>query len=174
MTADRMLQALVAKAGGVDPPPEFHQFARFVGSWSLEAEFFEDGDATTTTADWHFASVLGGRALQDVLIFPAIESGSLSPTHRIGTSLRFYDTDSRLWRVVWISPQSGTMYKLSGGADGQNLVLNGDPNDGEPTKWIFEDITDESFTWRGLVHDGNDWRLVQLMKAKRATDDARA
>ncbi len=149
-------------------PPEFDEFARFLGSWSLDAEFFEDdGTSTTTSAEWHFAEILGGRAIQDVLVFPALNGAPLDADHRVGTTIRFYDTVAAQWKVVWISPASGTMYKLSGGVAGDRLVLDGDPHDGKPTQWIFEDMTDDSFTWRGLIHDGDNWKLIQRMHATR-------
>lgn len=165
-----MLELLSAELADADPDPRLMEFGRFVGSWDLDAAFFDDdGAPEPTSAEWHFAWILGGRALQDVLVFPALGSGELLATHRIGTSIRFFDGEADFWRVVWINPATGTMYKLSGGVDGDRIVLDGDPHDGEPTQWIFDDITDSSFVWRGFVSDDErgTWRLVQEMRAER-------
>lgn len=165
-----MLELLTAELSEADRPDQLMEFGRFVGSWDLEASFFEeDGTSEHTSAEWHFGWILGGRAIQDVLIFPALGEGSLDAAHRMGTSVRFYDAAERLWRVVWINPAFGTMYKLAGGMDGDRMVLDGDPHDGEPTQWIFEEITDDSFVWRGLSSDTErtDWRLIQDMRARR-------
>ena len=146
-------------------------FGQFAGSWEIEATFIEDSFERRTTGEWHFDWILLGRALQDVLIFPALASGveELSPDHRVGTSLRFFDKDARTWRVVWINPSSGTMYKLAGGKIGDDIVLVGDPYDGEPTKWIFSEISASFFLWRGLVLKDNEktWQLIQEMRARR-------
>ena len=93
-------------------------------------------------------------------------------SYRYGTSIRVYDALGELWRVVWIAPQSGTVFKLTGvfSVDGA-IVLNGDPNDGEPTKWIFSQVADDSFLWEGFVQGdpSREWRLIQRMTARRAT-----
>ena len=132
-------------------------FGQFVGSWDLDATFYEDGIENQTSGEWHFDWILQGRALQDVLIIPALVSLSdaIANEYKIGTSVRFYDYDAELWRVVWINPASGTMYKLAGVQIEDEIVLDGDPHDGEPTKWIFSQITNTSFLWRGLV-SGDD------------------
>lgn len=161
----RALQLLGA-ATGRRQPPEFSEFGRFAGSWHVDAEFFEsDGSSERVTAEWHFAPVLGGQVLQDVLVFP--RGVDMAGARRVGTSLRFYDEEASMWRVVWINAETGTMYKLSGGLEGDRIVLHGDPHDGEPTQWIFETITDDSFIWRGMVDEGDGWRLLQLMRATR-------
>ena len=62
------------------------------------------------------------------------------------------------------------MFKLTGVfSEDEAVVLNGDPNDGEPTKWIFSQVTDDSFLWEGFVQDdpSSEWRLIQRMTARR-------
>jgi hypothetical protein len=172
MTSENPMLSLL----GADQPDSEHigelmLFGQFTGSWDLEAVFFENGIENRTTGEWHFDWILQGRALQDVLIFPALAppESALTREHRIGTSLRFYDSEAEIWRVVWINPSTGTMYKLTGGRIEDEILLEGDPNDGEPTKWIFSKITRSSFLWRGLVSGDNraTWRLIQEMRARR-------
>lgn len=160
----------------VGPAPEHEdqlmQFGRFVGSWHLDASFWDDdGIEERTTAEWHWGWILGGSALQDVLVFPARSDDVEPAAYRLGTSLRVFDHGDAIWRVVWVAPQSGTIYKLSGRfTDDGTITLNGDPHDGEPTRWVFSDITATSFTWDGFVKEpgGGDWRLVQSMTATRS------
>jgi hypothetical protein len=166
---------MLSLLGGELPDPEqvdsLALFGQFVGSWDLDATFIDDEVETRTTGEWHFDWVLHGRALQDVLIFPALASSKIAITsdHRLGTSLRFYDAEAGTWRVVWINPSSNTMYKLTGGQVEDEIILNGDPLDGEPTQWIFSDISESSFDWRGLVSDDDrkTWTLIQKMHARR-------
>jgi hypothetical protein len=125
------------------------------------------------TAEWHWQWILGGRAIQDVMVFPARSSNlPEGSSYRYGTSVRVYDALGEMWRVVWIAPHSGTVFKLSGVFSGDgSIVLNGDPNDGEPTKWIFSQVADDSFLWEGFVQDdpSSEWRLIQRMTARRVT-----
>lgn len=172
MTSEsQMLSLLWAELPGYEYTDELMLFGQFAGSWDLDARFIDNGSENRTTGEWHFYWTLQGQALQDVLIFPALASPEMGLTseHRIGTSLRFYDSDAGTWRVVWINPLTGTIYKLTGGRIEDEIVLNGDPNDGEPTKWIFSEITGSSFLWRGLVSTYNreTWRLIQEMRARR-------
>lgn len=147
------------------------QFGRFVGSWELEVAFYEaDGSEQRTTAEWHWAWILGGRAIQDVLVFPARSSVSPADGYRYGTSLRILDVSAEEWKIVWVAPHTGTVYKLSGSfSEDGGIELHGDPHDGEATKWIFAEVTRDAFLWEGFVKDDRerDWRLIQRMVAHR-------
>lgn len=150
--------------------PRIMQFGSLVGSWLLDVTFYEtDGSSDATTAEWHWSWILGGRAIQDLLIFPAQTQHESHADYRYGTSLRVFDEASEIWKVVWVAPQSGTIYKLSGIFDNDGVVLNGDPHDGEPTKWTFSDMSNERFLWEGSVKEepGSGWRLIQQMEARR-------
>jgi hypothetical protein len=49
------------------------------------------------------------------------------------------------------------------------IVLEGSFEEGVQTRWIFSDITPESFSWRAVdsSDDGESWTLVQEMEARR-------
>ncbi len=166
-----MLSLLGAAAPDRKRATELMLFGQFEGSWDIDTTFFDHETENRVTGGWHFDWILQGKALQDVLIFPALATPDErnSPDHRIGTSLRFYDFVAKTWRVVWISTANGTMYKLTGGKIEDEIVLVGDPHDGQPTKWIFSEITDSYFLWRGLVSkdNGKTWKLIQEMQATR-------
>ncbi len=167
----KMLSLLGAAAPDQTQVRELMLFGQFAGSWDIDATLIEDELENRTTGEWHFDWILERKALQDVLIFPASATPDErnSPDHRIGTSLRFYDFVAKTWRVVWVNPSSGTMYKLTGGKIEDEIVLVGDPHDGEPTRWIFSEITDSYFLWRGVVSkdNGKGWQLIQEMRATR-------
>ena len=167
----RMLSLLAADPPNPDQMGKLMLFGQFVGSWDLDATFIEDGIESHTTGEWHFDWILQGRAIQDVLVFPTLSSAEDAVTagHKIGTSIRFYDHRAETWKVVWINPTSGQMYKLTGGKVDDEIILDGDPHDGEPTKWIFSEITDRTFVWRGIVSDDGraTWRLIQEMQARK-------
>ncbi len=165
------LELLSADAPHADHAARLMEFGRFVGSWALDASFYElDGSEQQTTGEWHWIWILGGRAIQDVLVFPARADATQRDSYRYGTSLRVLDESQEIWRVVWVAPQAGTIYKLSGTfTDEGVVVLHGDPNDGEPTRWVFSDVTENGFLWEGWVKDASDsdWRLLQRMTARR-------
>lgn len=64
-------------------------------AWDVESTSFQpDGTRRDQLGEWHFAWVLGGRAVQDVLF----EKGA-SPD-RYGTTIRAYDDRTDTWHVA--------------------------------------------------------------------------
>jgi uncharacterized protein len=87
----------------------------------------------------------------------------------IGTSIRFFDERSETWRVVFVSPRYGAMLTVQGGVEGDRIVLRGQDADGRPLRWSFNDIKDDSFTWRGEKSwdGGKTWKLEEEHHMKR-------
>ena len=71
--------------------------------------------------------------------------------------------------MTWINPPAGTRNELIGRAVGKDLVQVGQHADGTPVRWMFRDITPDSFRWTGeaLSEDGNTWRLEAEFHATR-------
>lgn len=145
------------------------EFGRFVGSWQLDVSYYEaDGSEDRTTAEWHWNWILGGKAILDVLVLPPRPSAP--PTDSYHTSIRAYDTSEDLWKVVWVAPQFGIVYKLTGSVTEEGgVVLHSDPGETIPSKWVFSSVTDNTFLWEGFTKDAPDgeWRLEQRMTARR-------
>jgi len=75
-----------------------------------------------------------------------------------------------MWKVVWVAPQHGIVYKLSGSFNDEgSVVLLSDSGEKNPSKWVFSDVTENSFLWQGFTKDTPDgeWRLEQRMTARR-------
>jgi hypothetical protein len=71
--------------------------------------------------------------------------------------------------VTWINPVTGCRDELIGRRSGQDIVQVGTHTDGTPIRWIFTEITPDSFRWTGeaLESDGKTWRLEDEFRAKR-------
>ena len=70
-----------------------------------------DGARRVTAGEWHFAWVLEGRALQDVLIVPRRADRHFETPakgNRYVTALRLLDRARDAWRVLFVDPLSGT------------------------------------------------------------------
>ena len=133
-------------------------YAPLIGSWDVQLTNYADDGTVTETVDgeWHFAWVLGGRGVQDVLFAAGAE-----PAER-GTTLRLRDPDTDIWHVVYMQPHTGEFFALEARADGHAIVQEGDGPDGREV-WTFGDITETTFTWRCEI----DGRLAQWMAARR-------
>jgi hypothetical protein len=145
-------------------------FGQFVGTWDLEVEYYDDTGQRTYQGrwEWSFAWILGGRAIQDVLIDRlALEPGGPSRPAG-GTTLRSCDPGTGRWQVFYLGAASGITVLLAGGMAGDDIVLEGPDPDGTRNRWTFSDITPATFTWTGLESaDGQEWRLNQTMLATR-------
>lgn len=149
-------------------------FGQFVGAWELMVRFYAD-DGTVVfdrPGTWTFGWVLDGRAVQDVLIYPASDGTPAGEPGRrgIGTTLRFLYPESRRWEVYWLGAGSGTIVVLHGGRDGADLELHSEPErDGTLNIWRFSEITPTGFVWTGheSADGGATWKLRQQMTAFR-------
>jgi hypothetical protein len=151
---------------------ELMTFGQFVGSWDIEATFFEhDGSVLTTLrGEWHFGWVLEGRAIQDVFITPSREERRVGkPEREYGSSFRMYDARSNTWRVTWFAPVAGAVVDLTARRGSDEIVLEGSDPAGALHRWIFSEIESDRFTWHGFESKdgGRTWPLVQRMVARR-------
>ncbi|MGH9601033.1 MAG: hypothetical protein ACRD24_01480 [Terriglobales bacterium] len=150
------------------PRPEHAEklmlYGQLVGSWEGDVFDYEsDGTRRASRGEWHFGWVLEGRAIQDVFIVPprSTRAGGVPAGQRntYGATLRVYDPKSDTWSITWVSAVSGVRNTLVGRKQGEDIVQEGTDEDGNPIRWIFSDITPDSFRWRGEVsHDqGKTW-----------------
>jgi hypothetical protein len=140
---------------------EAQAFDRLVGTWDCDYSFHaDDGTVSHATGELRFGWIIDGHALQDIWITYPKE-----PTEErlIGTSVRFYDLKTKLWRVVFVLPALGLLTTVEGRAEGDRIVLTGEASDGSRRRWSFNDIRAESFVWRGEKSrdGGKTWRLVE-------------
>jgi hypothetical protein len=136
-----------------------------VGSWELDIRtYWLDVSARKLKGEAHFGWVLEGRAVQDVWIIPRTAQRSELPDKNMysyGTTLRVWDPVLRAWRVTWINPVTGQRADLIGRRSGNDIVQIGTSAEGTPIRWIFSEITPDSFRWTGetLQEDGKTWKL---------------
>jgi hypothetical protein len=145
-------------------------FGQFVGSWDVEVTNHRpDGSSETIPAEWHFAWALGGRAIQDVWIAPSRAERVSGRDGEWGATMRFYDEAIDAWRSTWIGPRNRVVMPFLARSVGDEIVLEGSFEDGVRTRWIFSEITRDSFSWRAVdsKDDGESWTLLQEMKARR-------
>lgn len=162
-----MIRALSASGPHPSLGDEARVFDRFVGVWNCDYTFFaEDGGARRASGELKFGWIIDGRAVQDIWITYPKEA---SKERSIGTSVRFFDPKSKVWRVVFVSPAYGALITLQGGAEGNRIVLRGVGDDGSMLRWSFNDIQTNSFIWRGETSRdrGNTWRLEEEHHMRR-------
>jgi hypothetical protein len=166
-TRGEMIHALRAPGPRIvsTEDPAARLFDRAAGAWDVDyCNIREDGSRENTRGQLLAGWILDGRALQDVWIeFPA--SGG---DRFMGTTIRFYDTERKTWRVTWVSPIVRAVTLLEGGDENGRIVLYNESPRGR-LRWSFNDFTDKNFTWRGeLSTDGGaTWRLREEHHMRR-------
>jgi len=165
--------ALTAASRSSDIPESGDLYGGLIGSWELDVfDYGVSGDVQRGRGEVHFGWVLEGRAVQDVWIMPGRNERPANPDrirNRYGTTLRVWDASIRAWRVTWINPVTGARNELIGRRDGRDLVQLGTHADGTPIRWIFTDLTPDSFRWIGeaLQSDGKTWKLEAEFHGRR-------
>ena len=164
---DAMITALAARSPDPSLGEEGRTFDRLVGAWDCDYTFYlDDGRVLHKSGEVLFGWIIDGRALQDVWItYPA--DGQTGRT--IGTSLRFFDTALKQWRVFFTSPRRNYVVNVQGGREGERIVLHGSDVDGSQIRWSFNEITAGSFTWRGEKSrdGGKTWKLEEEHHMRR-------
>jgi len=161
-----MITALPAPGPHPSLGAEAKLWDQLVGTWDCDYTFYaEDGKTTRAKGELLFGWILDGRAVQDIWItYPQKPNDE----REIGTSLRFFDPKSGMWRVVFILPTLNILTTVEGRARGGRIVLEGQTAD-KRRRWSFNDITPTSFVWRGEQSrdGGKTWRLVEEHQMRR-------
>ena len=156
-----MLELLAADGPHNDHADALMLFGRFTGAWDMEGwQRGPGGTQTPQRGEWHFGWVLGGRAIQDVLVVPGVEHG---------TTIRFYDPVADQWEITWITPPGRAVRRLQARPHGDDIVLEGTDPQGHRLRWTFTGIAPERFTWSGYASydDGATWTLEEEMRLAR-------
>ncbi len=93
------------------------------------------------------------------------------PSTGFGTTIRFYDPKVDAHRIIWIDPVGSIVQTFVARPVGDEIILEGKTVDNKhPERWIFSEITDDSFHWRAVESrdDGKTWQMTQNIWARRA------
>ena len=143
-------------------------FGQFIGDWDIiNAQYVEaDGSWVKMKGEVHFGWILEGTAIQDVWM--GCREGATKMT-MFGTTIRFYDPKIEAWRSTWLSPLKGLVQTFIGHEVNGEIVLEHKNEEGYPEKWIFSQITPQSFRWHAEeTHDeGKTWILTEEMQMQK-------
>ena len=169
---NEFLAALFSKQINAEIEKENNLFGLFVGEWEFDWYGYEqDMEAQHEKGEWIFSYVLEGRAIQDIWIIPERKrrnTGGL-PKGEYGTTIRFYNDELKVWQVIWVGPLKNRFTIFEARKTGNEIVMEEMNNPNQKMRWIFSDMTDNSFKWRSVIseNNGKTWTLSQEMIVKR-------
>ena len=166
-TREAMINVLGSADANLSVGDEAKTFDRLVGTWDADFSFHRaDGSVSHKKGELLFGWVMDGHAIQDLWIGYPTEG---QKERTIGTTIRFFDTALKQWRVVFVNPQSNYVVTAQGGCEGDRIVLHGRDTDGLPIRWTFSEMTQDSFHWQGeKSHDGGKtWNVEEDHHMKR-------
>ena len=174
ITHESFLEVLSPSGRSHEIPEAADAYGWLIGSWELDVCHYKAVDvaARRIKGEAHFGWVLEGRAVQDVWIMPrrSERTTDLDKSNNMyGTTLRVWDPAIQAWHITWINPVTGHREEQIGRRCGKDIVQVGARPDGTPTRWMFTEITPDSFHWTGesLLPDGKTWKLEGEFRAKR-------
>jgi hypothetical protein len=172
MNGHDMALALLARGPHADIGNSHNIFMPFAGSWDIEVHDLEgDGARRVSQGEWHFAWVLEGRAMQDVLVVPRRADGRNNlpaKANRCATALRLFDPAEGNWRVFAFNPVAGGCDLMRARMDGKNLLQIGANAQGRALRQTFTDIAGEAFSFRHEIADADgEWQLQAEYFAQR-------
>ena len=161
---ENLLDTLIAKAKSAIIPEEYDFFGKLVGSWDFD--FYDRKNSQTVAGEWHFAWVLEGAAIQDVFILPSrpVRAEGRSPYEEYGTTLRVYNPSTTAWDIVYCCEGEVTQFEAR--REENKIVLTALQD--ENTKWVFAEITDDTFHWQNVtVKKDGTWNVTVDIYATR-------
>ena len=169
------LKGFDATGPNKDYPDKMMLYGRLVGDWRVEYTAYsaDEKKQPTITGEWHFGWALEGRAVADVWIMPGrLERQKPgAPKGEWGTTIRYYDPKIDAG-TSFLSGRHTTTSMYSWLA---SKAMEGKDADGKPSRWIFSDITPDSFRWRAVSSDdnGTTWKLREEMLAHRISSGSK-
>ena len=166
-TNNAFSSALISDSAKPEKKEYLTLFGQFIGSWTFDwIGCNEDGSKDVVKGgEWIFSWILEGRAIQDVWICPGRNTRYLDgyPEGEYGTTIRHYDPEIKKWRIIWLGPVTNKIGFFTAEKIGDEIVLSDNESEEVKRKWIFSEITENSFRWREekLKENSSLWQITQ-------------
>lgn len=147
------IEALTSEGKHTALPEAFDYFGKLIGSWKIE--YVDNSNSRVLKGEWHFAWILEGMAIQDVIVLPGFE---------YGTTLRVYNPGTHAWDVAYC--YTGKIMRLEARKQDDKVILTNIED--ENRKWVFAEIKDDYFHWQDVaVKEDGGWDVRFDLYARR-------
>jgi hypothetical protein len=139
-------------------------YGQLIGSWRIRSIWYNSkGESKETTGEWHFAWILGGLGVQDVLYADSYSRD------KYGITIRCYDIKNDVWHVSWMQPGNNEFANLVRREGNKEIIQELLGLKDKKEIWRFKDITETTFTWLDEVSldNGTTWNVEQKMYGEK-------
>lgn len=159
---DMFYDALLNEKYGVIPE-EDDWYASLIGDWTFD---YHEPDGRDLKGEWFFRKVLESTAIEDIFICPSRDTKETNPQPdgEYGVAIRMYNAEKHCYDMTYVCTKYTTrleVHKVNGKIECTVI-------DSPESKWVFSDITSDTFHWQNVtVLDDGSWRVNCEVCAKR-------
>lgn len=167
---NEFFNALVATGPNEQYADKLMLFGQFVGEWDFDWRNVDgNGNERKVKGEWIFSWTLQGNAVQDLFICPSREYNKLNPQPdaEYGTTIRIYNPQKDAWDIFYGCKGEATL--LEAKSEDSKIVLTCLNAPDFQMKWVFSDITHDSFHWQCISSsdEGATWNVWGELLAHR-------
>ena len=148
-------------------PEEYDWFAPLIGDWDFDYYDQYDKDKPRhVKGEWIFRRILEGAGIEDMFICPSrVERiTNPQPDGEYGVAIRMFNPHTKVYDMVYTT--FGFMTRVTFGKE--NSMLVGKPDYDKNARWVFREITENTFHWQNItIMENGDWRINVNVYAKR-------
>ena len=141
-------------------------YGQLIGNWKIRSIWYSsNGETKETKGEWHFAWILGGLGIKDVLYADDYSRD------KYGVTIRCYDIKNAVWHVSWMQPGNNEFADLVGREENNEIIQEVLGLKDKREVWRFKDLTENTFTWIDEVSfdNGKTWNTEQKMYGEKIT-----
>lgn len=134
-------------------PEEDDWYAPLLGDWDFD---YSEPNGRLVKGEWLFRRVLDGMAIEDLFICPsrATKDTNPQPDGEYGAAIRMYDKERRCYDMTYVCSKYTTRLEVHK----ENGKIACTLLEDKTSKWVFDEITDNTFHWQNVtVLDNGEW-----------------
>jgi len=131
-------------------PEEYDWYAPLLGDWDFDYYDVKDGARERhVEGEWLFRRALDGTGIEDLFLCPsrATRESNPQPDGEYGAALRIFNPEKNAYDMVYAT--RGKMIRLEVRKQDGMIVCT--RLDDERQKWIFDEVTDDTFHWKNVT-----------------------
>lgn len=136
-------------------PKEYDWFAPLIGDWLFD---YSEPNGRKLKGEWYFRKVLEGTAVEDIFICPSRETKQITPQPdaEYGAAIRIFNAKKHCYDMTYICTKYTVRLEVHM-VDGR---IECTVTDNPSNKWVFSDITEDTFHWQNIdVLENGSWKV---------------